>query len=150
MLPLSELLGGTKRMLLTLYDPSRFYKRVFDSLERWQVQPEQKAPDHSLLYLLRVVFKSVWRQGVLSGYRRAYWHFLGRLMMRWGSNPQKRRLGFELALSGHHFIRYARQIAETLEAESCRAIQLKRPEFVPQTDGQAPNLVRIDSVPGES
>ncbi len=149
-LPLSELLGGTKRMLLTLYDPSRFYKRVFDSLERWQVQPEQKAPDHSLLYLLRVVFKSVWRQGVLSGYRRAYWHFLGRLMMRWGSNPQKRRLGFELALSGHHFIRYARQIAETLEAESCRAIQLKRPEFVPQTDGQAPNLVRIDSVPGES
>src|SRR5271166_6355689 len=149
-LPLSELLGGTKRMLITLYDPRRFYKRVFNSLERWQVQPEQKATAISLLYLLSVLFKSVWRQGVLSGYRRAYWHFLGRLMMRWGSNPQKRRLGFELALSGHHFIRYARQIAETLEAESCRANQFKGPEFVPQTDGQAPNLVRIDSVPGRS
>jgi radical SAM superfamily enzyme YgiQ (UPF0313 family) len=149
-LPLPELLGGTKRMLLTLYDPSRFYERVFDSLARWHVQPEQKATAISLLYLLSVLFKSVWRQGVLSGYRRAYWHFLGRLMMRYGLNPQKRRLGFELALSGHHFIRYARQVAETLEAESCRAIQFKIPGFVTQTDEQAPNLVRIDGVPGQS
>jgi radical SAM superfamily enzyme YgiQ (UPF0313 family) len=149
-LPLSELLSGTKRMMLTLYDPRRFYKRVFDSLERWQVQPEQQATALSSLYMLRVVFKSVWRQGVLSGYRRAYWHFLGRLMMRWGLNPHKRRFGFELALSGHHFIRYARQVAEILEAESCQAIQFKRPGFVPQTDGQAPNLVRIDSVPEQS
>jgi hypothetical protein len=116
-LPLSELLGGTKRMLLTLYDPRRFYKRAFDSLESWQVQPEQKEPALSLRYVLRVVFKSVWRQGVLPGYRRAYWRFLRRLMIRWGLNPQKRRLGLELALSGHHFIRYARQVAETLEAE---------------------------------
>jgi radical SAM superfamily enzyme YgiQ (UPF0313 family) len=149
-LPLRELLDGTKRMLLTLYDPRRFFERVFDSLVRWQVHPEQKAPALSLLYLLRVVFKSVWRQGVLSAYRRAYWHFLGRLMMRWGLNPQKRRLGFELALSGHHFIRYARQVAETLEAESRRTIQFMRPRFVPQSDGRAPNLVRIDSVPGQS
>jgi len=146
-LPLSELLGGTKRMLLTLYDPSRFYERVFDSLERWQVQPEQKSTAISLLYLLSVLFKSVWRQGVLSGYRRAYWQFLGRLMMRWGLNPQKRRLGFELALSGHHFIRYARQVAETLEVQSCKAIQFKRPGSVPQTNGPAPNPLRIDSVP---
>ena len=148
-LPLPELLGGTKQMLLTLYDPRRFYKRVFDSLERWQVQPEQGAPALSLMYRLRVVFKSIWRQGVLSGYRRAYWYFLGRLMMRWGLNPQKRRLGFELALSGHHFIRYARQVAEALEAEGCREVQFKRPGFVPQTDGQAPHLVRINSAPGQ-
>ena len=145
-LPLSELLGGTKRLMLTLYDPRRFYQRVFDSLERWQTQPEQQATALSSLYMLRVVFKSVWRQGVLSGYRRAYWHFLGQLMMRWGLNPHKRRFGFELALSGHHFIRYARQVAEILEAESCRAIQFNSTGFVPETDGQAPNMVRIESV----
>src|ERR1019366_1843640 len=145
-LPLSELLGGTKRMMLTLYDPRRFYQRMFDSLERWQTQPEQQATALSSLYMLRVVFKSVWRQGVLSGYRRAYWHFLGQLMMRWGLNPHKRRFGFELALSGHHFIRYARQVAEILEAESCRAIQFNSTGFVPETDGQAPNMVRIESV----
>jgi radical SAM superfamily enzyme YgiQ (UPF0313 family) len=149
-LPLPELLAGTKRMLLTLYDPRHFYERVFDSLERWQLQPEQRAPALSWLYLLRVVFKSVWKQGVLSGYRRAYWRFLRRLMIRWGLDPQKRRLGFELAFSGHHFIRYARHVAETLEAESRRAIQFKRPGFGRQSDGQGPHLVRINSAPGRS
>jgi hypothetical protein len=37
---------------------------------------------------------------------------------------------------------------ETLEAESCRAAQFTRPEFARQTDGQAANLVWIDSVRG--
>jgi radical SAM superfamily enzyme YgiQ (UPF0313 family) len=145
-LPLLDLLGGLKRMLLTLYDPRRFYERVLDSLERWQVRPEQKAPTPSFLYRLRVAFKSVWRQGVLSGYRRDYWRFWGRLVLRWGRNPQKRRLGFELALSAHHFIHYARQVVETLDAESCRAMHFEPPKFAPQTDGRATNLVRIDSV----
>jgi radical SAM superfamily enzyme YgiQ (UPF0313 family) len=145
-LPLPELLDGLKRMLLTLYDPRRFYERVLDSLERWQAHPEQRASALSFLYRLRVVFKSVWRQGVLSGYRRAYWNFLGRLMLRWGLNLQKRQLGFELALSGHHFIGYARQVAETLESESLRAIQLDRSEILFKTDGPAANLVRIDGV----
>jgi hypothetical protein len=67
-------------------------------------------------------------------------------MLRCGLNPQKRRLGFELALSGHHFIRYARDVVETLEAESCRATQFTRPEFARQTDGEAASLVWVDSV----
>jgi hypothetical protein len=71
-------------------------------------------------------------------------------MIRWGLDPQKRQLGFELALSGHHFIRYARHVAETLEAEGRRAIHFKRPGFVPQSDGQGPNLVQINSVPERS
>src|SRR6202790_2254948 len=131
-LPIPELLDGTKRMLLTLYDPRRFYERVLDSLERWQVQPEQRAPALSLRYLLSVLLKSVWKQGVLSGYRRAYWRYMRRLMLRWGLHPQKRRLGFELALSGHHFIPYTRQVAESLDAESRRAQAIRAPEFVPQ------------------
>jgi radical SAM superfamily enzyme YgiQ (UPF0313 family) len=147
-LPLHELLEGTKRMLLTLYDPRRFYERVLDSLERWQLQPEQKASALSFPYLWRVLLKSVWKQGVLSGDRRAYWHYMRRLMLRWGLDSRKRRLGFELALSGHHFIRYARQVAESLEAESLRAIEFLRPGFVPPSDGPAPNLAQITSVPG--
>jgi hypothetical protein len=94
-----------------------------------------------------VVFKSLWKQGVLSAYRRAYWRFLRRLMVRWGLDPQKRRRGFELALSGHHFIRYARHVAESLEVERGRAIQFQYSSFVPQSDGQAANLVRINSAP---
>jgi radical SAM superfamily enzyme YgiQ (UPF0313 family) len=145
-LPLPDLLGGLRRMLLTLYDPRRFYERVLDSLERWQVRPEQKAPAMPFLYQLGVVYKSVWRQGVLPGYRWAYWRFWRRLVLRWGLNPRKRRLGFELALSAHHFIPYARQVAETLDAESCRAMHFERPKFAPETDGRAANLVRIDGV----
>jgi hypothetical protein len=83
---------------------------------------------------------------VLSGYRRAYWHFLGRLMLRWGLDLRKRQLGFELALSGHHFINYARQVAETLESESFRTLPLEQPEILFQADGAAANLVRIDGV----
>jgi len=83
----------------------------------------------------------------MSGYRRVYGSFLVRLMMRWGLNPQKRALGFELAVSGHHFIRYARQVAETMEAESRRAIQFNRSGFGSQTDGPAPNPVAIGTVP---
>lgn len=114
-LPLPELLDGTKRMLLTLYDPRRFYERVLDSLDRWQLQPEQRASAVPLLYLLRALLKSFWKQGMLSDYRGAYWSYMRRIMLRWGLHPQKRRLGFELALSGHHFIRYARKVAESLE-----------------------------------
>jgi hypothetical protein len=148
-LPLPELLDGTKRMLLALYDPRRFYQRVLDSLERWQLQPEQKASAISLRYVLRVLLKSVWKQGVLSRYRGAYWRFMRRLMMRWGMDPQKRRLGFELALSGHHSIRYARQVADSLEAESRRAVRFMHRGYVTQADEQA-NLVQINSVPRHS
>jgi radical SAM superfamily enzyme YgiQ (UPF0313 family) len=139
-LPLPVLLGGLRRMPLILYDPRRFYERVLDSLERWQVRPEQRAAPLSFLYRLRVFFKSVWRQGVLSGYRRNYWRFFGRLMLRCGLNPQKRRLGFELALSGHHFIRYARKVAETLEAEAAEAAQFPRSESDHRTNTPATNL----------
>jgi radical SAM superfamily enzyme YgiQ (UPF0313 family) len=142
-LPLAELLDGTKRMLLTLYNPERFYERVLDSLERWQPQPEQKGSAISLHYLLRVLLKSVWKQGVLSRYRRAYWRFMRGLMTRWSLEPRKRRLGFELALSGHHFIRYARIVADALETESRQAVKSMHPGFVPQPEGQSRNLVQI-------
>jgi hypothetical protein len=142
-LPLPELLDGTKRMLLALYDPHTFYQRVLDSLERWQPQPEQKGSAISLRYLMRVLLKSVWKQGVLSRYRGAYWRFMRRLVTRWGLEPRKRRLGFELALSGHHFIRYARIVADALGSESRQAVQSMLSGFVSQTEGQSRNLVQI-------
>jgi radical SAM superfamily enzyme YgiQ (UPF0313 family) len=145
-LPLPALLGGLKRMLLTLYEPRRFYNRVLDSLKRWQPRPEQKAPALPLLYQLKVGFKSVWRQGLLPGYRRAYWLFWGRLLLRWGLNRQKRRLGFELALSGHHFIRYAREVADTLDAATLPDIHRGRRQSAPPIDGHSAGLVRVDCV----
>ena len=149
-LPLPELLDGTKRMLLALYDPRRFYQRVLDSLDRWQLQPEQRASGISLLYLWRALHKSLWKQGVLSDYRGAYWRYMRRLMLRWGLHPQKRRLGFELALSGHHFIRYARKVAESLETESRRAVQFVQPALIPHSDRPARHQVHINTAQGHS
>ena len=37
----------------------------------------------------------------------------------------------------HHFIRYVQQVAKTLEAESCRALEIERLEPVSQANGQA-------------
>jgi hypothetical protein len=143
-IPLPELLGGLKRMLLTLYSPHCFYDRVLDSLEHWQPRPQQKAPALPVLYGLKVGLRSAWRQGLLPGYRRAYWRYWKRLLWRWGLNPQKLRLGFELAISGHHFIRYARRVAETLEAEiSQGALPISREPAAPPKV-PAPSLIRID------
>ena len=64
---------------------------MLDSLERWQLRPEQKAPALSFLYLLRVVLQIRLAARRAFGYRRAYWRYLGRLMLRWGLNPQKRQ-----------------------------------------------------------
>jgi hypothetical protein len=48
-----------------------------------------------------------------------------------------------LALSGHHFIRYARQIADALESESRKAVRFMDPGFVPRPEGQSSSLVQI-------
>lgn len=145
-LPLPELLAGLRRMLLTLYNPHHFYRRVLDSVERWEPRPEQAAPAVPFLYRLGVGLKSLWRQGFLPGYRRAYWRFWGRLLWRCGLNQKKVRLGFELAVSGHHFISYARQVARNLEPQCSADLPPVFAESTTPSFGQAAHLVRIDSV----
>ena len=73
-----------------------------------------------------------------------------RLILRRGLHPQKRRLGFELALSGHHFIRYARKVANSLETESHRAVQVMPPRLGPTSDESAETLVQINNLPRHS
>ena len=61
--------------------------------------------------------RSIVHQGILSSYRTAYWKFLLRLLARWSLNPPKFSLGFAILLSGHHFIRYARNVVVQLDSE---------------------------------
>jgi hypothetical protein len=72
-------------------------------------------------YNLRVLFASIWRQGVRSSYRRAYWRFLGLMAWNWARQPAKMWLGFMVLLSAHHFVIYARQVADELE-QACRGL----------------------------
>src|SRR5262249_5464627 len=114
-LPIDVLLSGLRRMLLDLYEPARFFRRSIRSLECWEPQPMQHAPQPSRWYRFRVAVSSVWHQGVLSRYRRQYWWFLVTVLRRWRGDPLRFWKATVLRLSAHHFLEYARQPAADLE-----------------------------------
>ena len=74
-----------------------------------------------LSYELPAFFKSIWKQGIRSSYRSAYWRFLFLLIWKWSREPAKLWLGFTVLFSAHHFVIYAHQVADELERE-CRAL----------------------------
>jgi radical SAM superfamily enzyme YgiQ (UPF0313 family) len=125
-LPLPVLLGGLGRLLLGLYEPKPFFKRAFHSLEVWRPRPTQIPPNPSTAYTLRVLFWSMWKQGLRSNYKLEYWRFLGRMLANWSREPAKIWLGLMILLSAHHFLYYARQVADDLEQE-CRALKSAEP-----------------------
>jgi hypothetical protein len=107
-------MGG---LLAALYTPRAFLARAFRSLEAWRPRATQQPPHPPGWYILRVFFRSLWTQGVRSDYRLAYWRFLGRMVWNWRRRPAKLWLGFLVLLSAHHFVIYARQVADELERE---------------------------------
>ncbi|MGH9354036.1 MAG: DUF4070 domain-containing protein, partial [Terriglobia bacterium] len=115
-LPLPVLLEGYRGVLASVYAPSKFYDRCYRSLLQWNARKPQKPPEIPLAPLLGIVVRSIVHQGILSSYRRAYWKFLLRLVVRCSFNPPKFSLGFAMLLSGHHFIRYARNLTASLKA----------------------------------
>ena len=133
MLPLPVLLRGLSRLLFWLYEPKPFFDRAFRSLEVWRVRPTQKAPALPLAYNLRILAASMWTQGVKSGYRRAYWEFLWKLIRNFARDDTRMWMGIMVLLSAHHFLIYAREVADELERE-CRGIErqtgaVPTPEF---------------------
>jgi len=120
-LPPEVLLRGLSRLLAGLYEAEPFFKRAFRSLEAWHPRG-QRPPSLPMSYNLRVLFASMWRQGVRSSYRRAYWKFLWLMTWNWARQPAKMWLGFMVLLSAHHFVIYSRQVAEELERE-CQALE---------------------------
>ena len=123
-MPTTVLLRGLSKLLVGLYEPKSFFARALRSLELWRPKATQRPPELPLSYNLRVLFASMWKQGVRSSYRRAYWHYLGSLVWRWSRQPAKMWLGFMILLSAHHFVIYARQVANGLERE-CESLELE-------------------------
>ena len=126
LLPLPVLLQGMRQTLVSLYSPSAFYSRAYRSLLQWETREQHvvgsgKAPENATptwLLMLGILFQSIFRQGILSSYRREYWKFLLQILRRWSGNPPKLIMGVTILLSGHHFIKYAHDVANELEAES--------------------------------
>jgi radical SAM superfamily enzyme YgiQ (UPF0313 family) len=117
LLPLSVLVQGFREMLVALYSPSAFYERAYRSLLQWKPRKPQRPSDYPFSSMLGIIVRSMVRQGIFSSYRKAYWKFLFQLLARWSLSPPKFSLGFTALLSGHHFIRYARNLAVQLESE---------------------------------
>jgi hypothetical protein len=117
-LPLPTLLRGLCTLLDGLYQPDAFFERAYNSLKVWQPKATQKPPYLGMAYNLRVLFSSVWRQGIRSNYRRAYWKFLYRMVSSCRHSPAKLWLGFTVLLSAHHFVLYSKVVIKHLEEES--------------------------------
>ena len=121
-MPLPTLLRGLSGLLADLYEPKAFFQRALRSLDAWKTRPSQTPPEMPLAYNLRLFAASIWTQGVKSGYRRAYWSFLGSLVRRYWSDSAKMWMGSMLLLSAHHFLVYARQVADELERDCAKAL----------------------------
>jgi radical SAM superfamily enzyme YgiQ (UPF0313 family) len=120
-LPLPVLLQGYRETLASLYGASAFYDRCYRSLLHWHARKPQKPPEISLGTMLGILARSIVRQGLLSGYRRAYWKFLFRLVAHWPLDPPKFGMGFAMLLSGHHFVSYSKNVVAEVESELARA-----------------------------
>jgi radical SAM superfamily enzyme YgiQ (UPF0313 family) len=125
-LPLPVLLRGLCTLLEGLYEPGTFFERAYRSLEVWRPRPSQKPPALPLSYNLRVLFSSMWHQGIRSAYRASYWRFVRKLVRSWSREPAKMWLGFMVLLSAHHFVLYSRQVIEHLQQE-CLLQEKKSP-----------------------
>jgi hypothetical protein len=67
--------------------------------------------DNPLSLILRILARSIFRQGILSSYRKAYWKPLVQILTGWYGNPLKLTMGITILLSGQHFINYAKEVA---------------------------------------
>jgi radical SAM superfamily enzyme YgiQ (UPF0313 family) len=116
-LPLPVLLRGLSTLLSGLYTPEAYFGRAFRSIDSWQPRASQKPPELPMPYNLKVLFASMWQQGVRSDYRGAYWRFLSLIIRKWALQPAKLWLAFMVLLASNHFLKYARSVAVELEKE---------------------------------
>ena len=123
MLPLPVLLRGLSKLLTGLYEPEAFFRRAFRSLELWRPQATQFPPELPWTYNLRVMAASIWRQGLRSKYKVAYWRFLRQMLVKWSRQPAKLWLGFMVLLSAEHFLIYSHEVVADLERE-CRKLEM--------------------------
>ena len=135
-LPLPILLRGLCTLLDGLYQPEAFFERAYNSLKVWEPKATQKPPYLGMMYNLRVLVASIWRQGLRSKYRRSYWRFLYRMVMLCRQSPAKLWMGFTVLLSAHHFVLYSKVVIQHLEAEMKLLEQgARRPVGAPELVG---------------
>jgi hypothetical protein len=124
------LLRGFGSTVAAIYDPEKFYARAWRSLESWQSKPcQHPAQQPTALAIAGILARSIWRQGLRSSYRKAYWKYFLKILTRFTLNRPKLWMGVTILISGQHFIPYAGELACKVERELERVQQV--PELMP-------------------
>jgi radical SAM superfamily enzyme YgiQ (UPF0313 family) len=131
----AALLRGLAKTLATIYEPATFYERAWRSMESWEVKKFQHAAQHpNAAGIAAIVVRSIWRQGIRSNYRQAYWKYALKVVSNYAMNPAKIWMATTLMISGHHFIPYAREVVAKIGEEIQRVEALS--ELVPVPAGE--------------
>ncbi len=91
-----ELLAGYRRILETIYRPGEYFERAQAFLS--QLGAAARAP--IVISDVMAFFRSLWRQGLRSNYRKEYWKFVAQAAHRHRQHFDK---AITLAIMGHHF-----------------------------------------------
>jgi hypothetical protein len=78
-----------------------------------------------MVYNLRVMLASIWRQGFRSSYRLAYWRFLLLAIRTWYKQPAKLWLGIMVLLAANHFVKYSKEVSTEL-SQHCDDLERDR------------------------
>jgi radical SAM superfamily enzyme YgiQ (UPF0313 family) len=117
-LPPHVLLRGFQKTLTSIYDPTNYFERAWRSLQAWQTRKCQRpAQQPGLVEITKIMLRSIWHQGLRSSYRLPYWKYLLRLVTRCSTDPVKIWMGSTILIAGHHFIPYAKKVAEQVEGD---------------------------------
>ncbi len=107
-----ELLDGYRRILETIYRPQEYFNRVLAYLSRVGTAAHMPLATSDLL----AGFRSLWRQGLLSNYRKEYWKFLAKTLRRHRRSLDK---AMTLAVMGHHFFKLTGAMTAETESQAC-------------------------------
>jgi len=135
-IPLPVLVRGYQKTLQAIYDPAKFFDRAWRSLQDWQTKQTQhpaKQPGPS--GMAKILFRSLWHQGLRSSYKRAYWKFFLKLVTQYLFDRPKLWLGFTILISAHHFIPYANEVVKKVDGEMVEPVPL--PELVATTQASS-------------
>jgi radical SAM superfamily enzyme YgiQ (UPF0313 family) len=91
-----ELLAGYRKILETIYSPKEYFERASAFLS--QLGAAARSP--IVFSDVMAVARSLWRQGLLSNYRKEYWKFMAQSLHRHRQHLDK---AITLAIMGHHF-----------------------------------------------
>jgi radical SAM superfamily enzyme YgiQ (UPF0313 family) len=100
-----ELIAGYRKILQTIYSPQEYFERASAFLS--QLGTAARAP--IVFSDMMAVVRSLWKQGLLSNYRKEYWKFLVQTLHRRRQHLDK---AITLAIMGHHFFELVAAVEE--------------------------------------